>query len=67
VISHDAFRAGHVSTRFIADHEADLAPRLPEIAPAIAAAIASAPRKAQETIAPSVQSSVWDQLGSWGR
>ncbi|MFL6245817.1 MAG: acetyl/propionyl/methylcrotonyl-CoA carboxylase subunit alpha [Thermoanaerobaculia bacterium] len=66
VISHDAFRAGEVSTRFIADHEADLTPRLPEIVPAIAAAIASAPRKA-EAATTAVQPSIWDQLGAWGR
>jgi acetyl/propionyl-CoA carboxylase alpha subunit len=70
VISHDAFRAGEVSTRFLADHEADLAPQVPEIVPAIAAAIASAPRKA--TVAgtassASAASTVWDQIGNWGR
>ena len=67
VISHDAFRAGQVSTRFIADHEAGLAPRLPEIVPAIAATIASAPRKSQEPAAAATQPSIWDQLGAWGR
>jgi acetyl-CoA carboxylase biotin carboxylase subunit len=68
VISHDAFRAGHVSTRFIADHEADLVPRVPEIVPAIAAAIASAPKKQSGvTTGEPVQASVWDQLGAWGR
>jgi acetyl/propionyl-CoA carboxylase alpha subunit len=70
VISHDAFRAGEVSTRFLTDHEADLAPRVPELVPAIAAAIASAPRKASVTASassPSVANSVWDQLGNWGR
>jgi acetyl/propionyl-CoA carboxylase alpha subunit len=66
VISHDAFRAGQVSTRFIADHEADLAPRLPEIVPAIAATIASAPRKS-EAATTSVEPSIWEQLGAWGR
>jgi acetyl-CoA carboxylase biotin carboxylase subunit len=68
VISHDAFRAGLVSTRFIADHEADLAPHVPEIVPAIAAAIASAPRKSEGVAASSaVTPGVWDQLGAWGR
>jgi hypothetical protein len=53
-----------VSTRFIADHEAELAPNVPEIVPAIAAAIASAPRKqASEASAATAQPSVWDQLG----
>jgi acetyl-CoA carboxylase biotin carboxylase subunit len=67
VISHDAFRAGHLSTRFIADHEADLAPRIPENIAAIAATIASAPKKSQEMTATAVQASVWDQLGAWNR
>jgi acetyl/propionyl-CoA carboxylase alpha subunit len=68
VISHEAFRAGQVSTRFIPDHEADLVPRVPEIAPAIAAAIASAPKKASAATGETpVQASVWDQLGAWGR
>jgi 3-methylcrotonyl-CoA carboxylase alpha subunit len=68
VISHDAFRAGQVSTRFIADHEADLAPRVPENIAAIAATIASAPKKSQEVAATtSVPSSIWDQLGPWNR
>lgn len=69
VISHAAFRDGRVSTRFIADHERDLAPRVPEIVPAIAAAIASAPRKRanEEGAAEPSLASVWDQLGAWGR
>ncbi|HEU4886452.1 MAG TPA: biotin carboxylase N-terminal domain-containing protein, partial [Thermoanaerobaculia bacterium] len=37
VISHAAFREGLVSTRFIAEHEQELAPRVPEVIPAIAA------------------------------
>ncbi|MDP9192036.1 MAG: ATP-grasp domain-containing protein [Acidobacteriota bacterium] len=67
VISHDAFRAGEVSTRFIADHEADLVPHVPEIVPAIAAAIASAPRRQSEVASSPAATSVWDQLGAWGR
>jgi acetyl-CoA carboxylase biotin carboxylase subunit len=69
VISHDAFRAGEVSTRFIADHEADLAPQIPELVPAIAATIASAPRNRGEStnVSSPSQTSVWDQLGVWGR
>jgi acetyl-CoA carboxylase biotin carboxylase subunit len=68
VISHDAFRAGEVSTRFIADHEAELAPKTPEIVPAIAAAIASAPKKQADVSSSSpAAASVWDQLGAWGR
>lgn len=68
VVGHEAFRAGHVSTRFIADHEADLAPRVPEIVPTIAAAIASAPRKRESAASVDAGvSSVWEQLGPWGR
>ena len=68
VISHDAFRAGEVSTRFIADHETDLAPRVPAVVPAIAAAIASAPKKHGDVPSSSPSAaSVWDQLGAWGR
>jgi acetyl/propionyl-CoA carboxylase alpha subunit len=68
VISHDAFGAGLVSTRFIADHEGDLQPQVPDIVPAIAAAIAAAPRKSEGVAASSaVTPGVWDQLGAWGR
>lgn len=69
VVSHDAFREGLVSTRFIADHEADLGPQVPMIVPTIAAAIASAPRKRAEsaTATEAGIASVWEQLGPWGR
>jgi 3-methylcrotonyl-CoA carboxylase alpha subunit len=68
VIAHPAFRDGHVSTRFIADHEADLAPRVPEAVPEIAALLAAAPRKraAVGDGEPRVRS-VWDAVGTWGR
>jgi acetyl/propionyl-CoA carboxylase alpha subunit len=68
VIAHPAFRDGRVSTRFIADHEADLAPRVPEAAPQIAAVLAAAPRRraAAGSGEPRV-GSVWDSLGTWGR
>ncbi|HEX6095643.1 MAG TPA: biotin carboxylase N-terminal domain-containing protein [Thermoanaerobaculia bacterium] len=69
VIAHPAFRDGLVSTRFLADHEADLAPVIPEAAPQIAAALAAAPRKRAGGGGggePRV-SSVWDALGPWGR
>jgi acetyl/propionyl-CoA carboxylase alpha subunit len=61
VVVHPAFRDGRVSTRFIADHAEDLAPRESEVASQMAAAIAAAPRKR------SGAASVWDSLGSWGR
>lgn len=67
VISHDAFRAGQVSTRFLADHEADLVAHVPEIVPAVAAAIASAPKKQSDAGSASSQPSVWDELGTWGK
>jgi 3-methylcrotonyl-CoA carboxylase alpha subunit len=66
VISHDAFRAGEVSTRFIADHEAELAMNVPPIASAIAAKIASAPKKLSDGGSSSAKvPDVWDQLGAW--
>jgi 3-methylcrotonyl-CoA carboxylase alpha subunit len=66
VVTHPAFRDGRVSTRFIADHEADLAAPLPAVVPAIAAALASAPRAGPSERAAGVPS-VWDVLGPWGR
>jgi 3-methylcrotonyl-CoA carboxylase alpha subunit len=69
VIAHPAFRDGRVSTRFLQDHEADLAPVVPEAAPQIAAALAAAPRK-RAGVAGSGEpraSSVWDAVGPWGR
>ncbi len=68
VIAHPAFRDGRVSTRFIADHAEDLAPRVSEAAPEIAAAIAAAPR--QRAVAGSGEPrvrAVWEALGGWGR
>jgi 3-methylcrotonyl-CoA carboxylase alpha subunit len=67
VVSHAAFRDGLVSTRFIPDHEADLAPRVSEFAPQIATTLAAAPRKraAAGEVARTV--TVWDSLGDWGR
>ena len=61
VITHPAFRAGEVSTRFVLDH--DLSPRPAEAAPLIAAALAAAPRTSSKRVMPSV----WDALGGWGR
>jgi 3-methylcrotonyl-CoA carboxylase alpha subunit len=67
VVTHPAFREGLVSTRFVAEHEESLARRVPEIVPRIAAAIAAAPRKSQHIPTGLVMTSVWDQLGLWGR
>ena len=66
VIAHPAFRDGRVSTRFIADHADDLAPRESEVASQIAALIAAAPRKRAVSGEPHA-ASVWDALGNWGR
>ena len=66
VVTHPAFRAGNVSTRFIADHDADLQASLPDVVPSIAAALASEPRRAENRPARGV-GSIWDQLGPWGR
>jgi 3-methylcrotonyl-CoA carboxylase alpha subunit len=64
VVTHDAFRDGRVSTRFVVEHEEALRRATPEVVPAIAAALAAVPRK-RETIASTT--SVWDALGNWGR
>jgi 3-methylcrotonyl-CoA carboxylase alpha subunit len=62
VVSHPAFRDGQVSTRFLADHEADLAPRVPDAVPAIAAALAAAPRQRTGSAAEPSLASVWEQV-----
>ncbi len=69
LVSHEAFRDGRVSTRFIADHEVELAPSVPGIVPAVAAAIASAPRKRSDGAGSPTRTldSVWDHVGEWGR
>ena len=67
VVSHEAFRDGRVSTRFIADHADGLAPRTSELAPQIAAALAAAPRKRVAAGEVARTSTVWDTLGDWGR
>ena len=67
VITHDAFRQGRVSTRFLEEH--DMSATVPEIVPVLAAALAAAPhKKAPTTTAgePAI-SSVWDSIGPWGR
>ena len=42
VVTHPAFREGNVSTRFLSDHEPDLARVVPEEVPQIAALLAGA-------------------------
>ena len=69
LVTHEAFRDGRVSTRFIADHEDSLRPPDSDLAPLIAAALASAPRSAITTSKGEVAGlpSVWHSLGAWGR
>ena len=71
VVTHEAFRDGRVSTRFIQDHADDLAPKVPAAMPLVAAAIAASARKRETTGASSGGApeiaSVWDSIGPWGR
>ncbi|HUR82811.1 MAG TPA: hypothetical protein VM733_18775, partial [Thermoanaerobaculia bacterium] len=65
VITHPAFRAGEVSTRFVTEH--DLSPKPSEAAPQIAALLAAAPRARTAVAGAPQTASVWDVLGEWGR
>ncbi len=65
VVTHEEFRAGKVSTRFLAEHENALMATTPEIVPLIAAALASTPRTVKSE--PAGVTCVWDALGPWGR
>ncbi|HEX8618866.1 MAG TPA: biotin carboxylase N-terminal domain-containing protein [Thermoanaerobaculia bacterium] len=67
VATHEAFRQGLVSTRFLQDHAESLEPRTPEIVPAIAAAVASAPKKTSAASNAPELATVWEQVGDWGR
>jgi 3-methylcrotonyl-CoA carboxylase alpha subunit len=77
VITHQAFRDGLVSTRFLVDHEAELRQPTPEVVPQIAAALAGVAAPAPGAGGPfdSVQgrlrdrryTDVWHSLGNWGR
>jgi 3-methylcrotonyl-CoA carboxylase alpha subunit len=68
VITHPAFRAGEVSTRFLQDHADDLTRRTPAVVPVIAATLGSAPRKKTPVAGTTNRvSSVWDAMGEWGR
>lgn len=66
VVTHQTFRDGLVSTRFLQDHAEDLTPKTPEIVPLIAATLSAAPRK-KATVSIARVTSVWDALGPWGR
>ena len=65
VVTHQGFRDGKVSTRFLADHEQDLRHKTPDVVPLIAAALAGhgTQRKSESATLPSV----WESLGDWGR
>jgi acetyl/propionyl-CoA carboxylase alpha subunit len=67
VITHEAFRDGRVSTRFLEEH--DLTRSVPAYVPEIASAIAARARRPAGRAAdgaPAVPS-IWDVLGGWGR
>jgi 3-methylcrotonyl-CoA carboxylase alpha subunit len=70
VVTHPAFREGLVSTRFLADHEPELAREVPEVAAVVAAALASSKHeRAERAVASAAQRlpDVWESLGAWGR
>ena len=68
VVTHEAFRDGRVSTRFVVDHEESLRRATPEIVPAVAAVLAAvAPASTPAGPAASRRRTVWDALGNWGR
>ncbi|HVS32125.1 MAG TPA: biotin carboxylase N-terminal domain-containing protein [Thermoanaerobaculia bacterium] len=58
VVTHPAFREGKVSTRFLADHEPDLARVVPEEVPQIAALLAGAGTRDKPRGIPSI----WDSI-----
>jgi 3-methylcrotonyl-CoA carboxylase alpha subunit len=66
VVTHEAFRDGRVSTRFVVEHEQSLRRATPEVVPAVAAVLSRAAVPAARE-APSRRPSVWDVLGNWGR
>ena len=68
VIAHPAFREGLVSTRFLADHEADLQQPKSEVIDQIAAALGKAQKKPQQSSTANHElATPWDTIGSWGR
>jgi 3-methylcrotonyl-CoA carboxylase alpha subunit len=66
VVTQPAFRAGLVSTRFIAEHERVLAMEMPDVVPLIAVTLASGPHR-QPTTDNRQPTTIWDSLGNWGR
>lgn len=68
VVSHPAFRAGEVSTRFVEQHEGSLREQLPSEALAVATALGAArPVMKGGANQPNSTTSVWDRVGDWGR
>ncbi|HYU27086.1 MAG TPA: biotin carboxylase N-terminal domain-containing protein [Thermoanaerobaculia bacterium] len=67
VVTHEAFRDGRVSTRFIVEHEEALRRATPDVVPAVAAVLAAFPRKREQRAAVASVTTVWDALGNWGR
>jgi 3-methylcrotonyl-CoA carboxylase alpha subunit len=67
VVTHEAFRDGRVSTRFVVEHEESLRRATPEVVPAVAAVLAAIPRKREQRAAAASVTTVWDALGNWGR
>ncbi len=69
LVTHPEFRAGRVSTRFIADHEQSLQRSVPEVVPLIAAALAGSAGRQPDASSGKRAGvpSVWDAIGPWGR
>src|SRR6266542_121561 len=60
VVTHEAFRDGRVSTRFIVEHEEALRRATPDVVPAVAAVLAAFPRKREQGAAAASVTTVWD-------
>ena len=67
VVTHEAFRDGRVSTRFVVEHEEALRRAIPDVVPAVAAVLAAVPRKREPRAAAASVTTVWDALGNWGK
>ncbi|HEX7154000.1 MAG TPA: biotin carboxylase N-terminal domain-containing protein [Thermoanaerobaculia bacterium] len=68
VVTHPEFRAGHVSTRFLADHEESLRREVPEVVAEIGNVLAANARKPKRAVGGTqTVTSVWDAVGTWGR
>ena len=67
VVTHEEFRKGKVSTRFLADHEEELARKSGGVEALIAAALMAMPHEQRPTTNDQRVPTIWDTLGSWGR